>query len=50
MTRKKIEQAVREHGLKTADQVYDHFDGVSCGVCNDDVEAIIAEVVEREKA
>ena len=50
MTRKKIEQAVRENGLKSAQDVYDHFEGVECGVCTADVEAIVDEVLSSEEA
>lgn len=50
ITRKKIEQAVKEHGLTTADEIYDHFEGASCGVCTEDVEAALAAALETEEA
>lgn len=47
LTRKKIQEAVRTHGFETADEVYEHFDGAACGVCTEEVEAIVAETLQK---
>lgn len=50
LSRKKIQEAVRTHGLTTTEQVYEHFEGVECGVCTDDVAAIVAEALESAES
>lgn len=50
LTKKKIAEAVRKHGLDTTDAVYAHFDAMECGVCIDDVTAAIAEAKEAADA
>ncbi|WP_413203482.1 (2Fe-2S)-binding protein [Rhodospirillum sp. A1_3_36] len=49
LTRKKVEEAVRTRHLRTPDEIYDHFQGVGCGVCIEDMEAIIASCEETTK-
>lgn len=45
ITRGAIEQAVREHGFKTFDEVSEAIEaGSVCGSCQDDIEAIIEEI------
>lgn len=45
ITRGTIEQAIREQGLKTFDEVMEATEaGSVCGSCQDDIEAIIAEI------
>ncbi|MDY5857768.1 MAG: (2Fe-2S)-binding protein [Porphyromonas sp.] len=45
ITRGTIEEAIREKGLSTFEEVMDATEaGSICGSCQDDIEAIIAEV------
>ncbi|MDO4692142.1 MAG: (2Fe-2S)-binding protein [Porphyromonadaceae bacterium] len=45
ITRGQIEEAVREKGLSTFDEVSDAIEaGSVCGSCQDDIEEIIAEI------
>jgi NAD(P)H-nitrite reductase large subunit len=46
LSRQQIQEAMKTHGLTTAEQVYDHFEGVECGLCSEDVAAIVAETLQ----
>ncbi|WP_329903401.1 (2Fe-2S)-binding protein [Porphyromonas pogonae] len=45
ITRGQIENAIREQGLKTIDEVGDAIDaGTVCGSCQDDIQSILDEI------
>lgn len=47
VTREDIESAVKDKGLKTFDEVQEETEaGMGCGQCQEEVEAIIDELVK----